>query len=56
MKIKTELKLHVMYEGWKKDDARHSLVNKKYIPGIMKPKEIAKIKNFSEILLKGYVY
>ena len=28
MKIKTELKLHVMYEGWKKDDDRHSLVNK----------------------------
>lgn len=24
MKIKTELKLHVMYEGWKKDDPRHS--------------------------------
>ena len=22
-KIKTELKLHVMYEGWKKDDPRH---------------------------------
>ena len=31
MKIKTELKLHVMYEGWKKDDPRHSLVNKQYI-------------------------
>ena len=28
MKIKTELKLHVMYEGWKKEDSRHSLVNK----------------------------
>ena len=40
MKIKTELKLHVMYEGWKKDDPRHSLVNKQYIAGIMKPKEI----------------
>ena len=49
MKIKTELKLHVMYEGWKKDDPRHSLVNKQYIAGIMKPKERAKIKNFSEI-------
>ena len=44
-KIKTELKLHVMYEGWKKDDARHSLVNKQYIAGIMKPKEIAKLRD-----------
>ena len=45
MKIKTELKLHVMYEGWKKDDPRHSLVNKQYIAGIMKPKEIAKLRD-----------
>ena len=45
MKIKTELKLHVMYEGWKKDDARHSFVNKQYIAGIMKPKEIAKLRD-----------
>lgn len=44
-KIKTEIKLHVMYEGWKKEDARHSLVNKQYIAGIMKPKEIAEIRN-----------
>ena len=45
MKIKTELKLHVMYEGWKKDDVRHSIVNKQYIAGIMKPKEIAKLRD-----------
>ena len=45
MKIKTELKLHVMYEGWKKDDVRHNLVNKQYIAGIMKPKEIAKLRD-----------
>ena len=45
MKVKTELKLHVMYEGWKKDDVRHSLVNKQYIAGIMKPKEIAKLRD-----------
>lgn len=45
MKIKTELKLHVMYEGWKKDDPRHALVNKQYIAGIMKPKEIAKLRD-----------
>ena len=45
MKVKTELKLHVMYEGWKKDDPRHSLVNKQYIAGIMKPKEIKKLRD-----------
>ena len=45
MKIKTELKLHVMYEGWKKDDKRHALVNKQYIAGIMKPKEIKKLRD-----------
>lgn len=45
MKVKTELKLHVMYEGWKKDDSRHSLVNKQYIAGIMKPKEIKKLRD-----------
>ena len=41
----TELKLHVMYEGWKKDDPRHSLVNKEYMAGIMKPKEISKLRD-----------
>ncbi len=45
MKVKTELKLHVMYEVWKKDDKRHSLVNKQYIAGIMKSKEIAKLRD-----------
>ena len=45
MKIKTELKLHVMYEGWKKGDKRHSLVNKQYIAGIMKPKEIKELRD-----------
>lgn len=45
MKIKTELKLHIMYEGWKKEDKRHSLVNKQYIAGIMKPKEIKKLRD-----------
>ena len=45
MKIKTELKLHVMYEGWKKEDSRHSLVNKQYIAGIMKSKEIARLRD-----------
>ena len=27
--VKSELKLHVSYERWKKDDKRHSLVNNK---------------------------
>ena len=45
MKIKTELKLHVMYEGWKKDDPRHALVNKQYMAGIMKPKEIKQLRD-----------
>lgn len=45
MKVKTELKLHVMYEGWKKDDPRHTLVNKQYMAGIMKPKEIKKLRD-----------
>ena len=45
MKIKTELKLHVMYEGWKKEDKRHSLVNKQCIAGIMKPKEMKEIRD-----------
>ena len=45
MKVKTELKLHVMYEGWKKDDKRHSLVNKQCIAGIMRPKEIKELRD-----------
>lgn len=44
-KIKTELKLHVMYEGWKKDNKRHPLINKQYIAGMMKPKEIKKLRD-----------
>ena len=44
-KVKTELKLHVMYEGWKKDDKRHPLINKQYIAGIMKPKEIKELRD-----------
>ena len=45
MKIKKELKLHVMYEGWKKGDKRHTLVNKQYIAGIMNPKEIRELRD-----------
>ena len=45
MKVKTEMKLHVMYEGWKKYDKRHSLVNKEYIAGIMKSKELKELRD-----------
>ena len=38
--VKSELKLHIAYEGWKKDDPRHSLVDKMYIVGFMSAKEI----------------
>ena len=44
-KVKTELKLHLMYEGWKKGDSRHSLVNKKYMAGIMNPKTIRELRD-----------
>lgn len=38
--VKSELKLHISYEGWKKDDPRHSLVGKTYIVGFMSSKEM----------------
>ena len=38
--VKSELKLHVAYEGWKKDDPRHTLVEKMYIVGFMSSKEM----------------
>lgn len=44
-KIKSELKLHVAYEGWKEGDPRHSLVNKTYIAGMMSSKRLEKIRN-----------
>lgn len=43
--VKSELKLHVSYEGWKKDDKRHSLVNKMYIAGFMTSAELKQIRN-----------
>lgn len=43
--VKSELKLHVSYEGWKKDDKRHSLVNKMYIAGFMTSSELKKIRD-----------
>ena len=44
-KHKTELKLLVMYEGWKKDDKRHPLVNKSYIAGMMTVDKLKKLRN-----------
>ena len=43
--VKTELKLHVSYEGWKKDDKRHTLVNKSYIAGMISSKKLKKIRD-----------
>ncbi len=45
IKVKKELKLHVMYEGWKEGDNRHSLMNKTYTAGIMEAKELKKIRD-----------
>ncbi len=44
-KHKTELKLHVMYEGYKKDSPRHELINKKYIAGMMTAERLKKLRN-----------
>ena len=44
-KHKTELKLHITYEGWKKDSARHELVNKKIIAGMMTPQRLRKLRD-----------
>lgn len=44
-KVKTELKLHVTYEGHKAEDKRHTVLNKRYIAGIMKPKRLEKIRD-----------
>lgn len=44
-KHKKELKLHVMYEGWEKDNKRHPLVNKSYIAGMMTIDKLKKLRN-----------
>lgn len=43
--VKSELKLHVMHEGWEKGNNRHPLVNKEYVAGFMTPKTLEKIRN-----------
>lgn len=37
--------MHVSYEGWKKDDKRHSLINKIYTTGFLSSKEIRHIRD-----------
>lgn len=44
-KFKTELKLHVTYEGWLKNSNRHELINKSYITGMMSSKKLEKLRN-----------
>lgn len=44
-KHKTELKLHITYEGWAKNNKRYSLVNKSYIAGMMTPDRLKKLRN-----------
>lgn len=43
--VKSELKLHITYEGWTKDSNRHELVNKNIIAGMMTPKTLQKLRN-----------
>lgn len=43
-RVKSEIKLHESYEGWKKDSKRHEIVNKTYIAGFMSTKEIREIR------------
>lgn len=43
--VKTELKLHVVYEGWLKNSNRHELINKSYITGMMSSKTLEKLRN-----------
>lgn len=44
-RVKTEIKLHVTHEGWKKGDKRHEVVNKTYIAGMIQPKLLKKIRD-----------
>jgi len=45
VKAQKELKLHIMYEGWKKGDNRHSLINKVYTSRIIAAKELKQIRD-----------
>lgn len=44
-KHKTELKLHITYEGWKKDSNRHELVNKTIIAGMLPVNDLKKLRD-----------
>lgn len=43
-RFRTELKLHVTYEGFSVEK-RHKLINKKYIAGVMTPERLKKLRN-----------
>lgn len=43
-RFKTELKLHITYEGHSTDQ-RHTLINKSYISGVMTPERLRKLRN-----------
>lgn len=43
--VKTELKLHITYEGWKKDSNRHELINKRIIAGMITPKKLKQLRD-----------
>lgn len=44
-KHKTELKLHITYEGWKKDSNRHELVNKTIIAGMLPVNDLKRLRD-----------
>lgn len=44
-KFKSEVKLHITYEGWKKDSNRHELINKRIITGVMTSSRLKKLRN-----------
>ena len=43
--VKTELKLHITYEGWKKGSERHELINKRILAGMMNSKTLENLRN-----------
>lgn len=44
-KHKTELKLHITYEGWKKASNRHELVNKTIIAGMLPVNDLKRLRD-----------
>ena len=44
-RFNAEVKLHICYEGWYKYNAKHKLVNKKIISGMMSSKKLKELNN-----------